>query len=66
MLRNLVGSVTLHPEGKTQRVEVRGELAAILGLAAGAHGKAAADPSALAEQIKMVAGAGFEPAAFRL
>ena len=71
MVRGLVESVTLHPEGDHQRVEVRGELAAILALAQGAKqaGRAAAgngSASVLAEQIKMVAGAGFEPAAFRL
>jgi hypothetical protein len=58
MLRGLVETVTLYPEGISQRVEVRGELATILGLASGARGRAAADPTVLAEQIKLVAGAG--------
>ncbi len=66
LLRGLVDTVTLYPEGKSQRVEVRDELAEILGLAAGARGKVAADPAVLAEQIKLVAGTGFEPVTFRL
>jgi hypothetical protein len=37
LVRSLVDSVTLHPEGKGDRVEVRGERAAILGL--GCHFK---------------------------
>ena len=48
-------------EGKAQRVEVRGELAAILGLASGGR-----SGSVLAEQVKLVAGTGFEPVTFRL
>ena len=35
LIRSLVAHVTLHPEDKGQRVEVRGELAAILALAGG-------------------------------
>jgi site-specific DNA recombinase len=50
------------------RVEVRGELAAILRMAQGPGSakSAGGDADTLAVQIKMVAGAGFEPAAFRL
>ena len=67
LVRSLVDSVTLHPEGKGQRVEVRGELAAILGLASGGAAiKAGGSPDVLAEQMKMVAGTGFEPVTFRL
>ena len=65
-LRSLVETVTLYPDGKSQRVEVRGELAAILGLTASARGRSAAEPAMLAEQVKMVAGTGFEPVTFRL
>ena len=55
------------PENGRLMVEVRGELAAILRLSGLANEKApAGGPELLAEQIKMVAGAGFEPAAFRL
>jgi site-specific DNA recombinase len=67
LVRSLVESVRLHPDGNRQRIEVRGELATILGLASGARDKVAAvDSGRVAGQIKMVAGAGFEPAAFRL
>jgi site-specific DNA recombinase len=67
LVRGLVESVTLHPDGDHQRIEVRGELATILDLASGARDKVfAADSGRIAEQVKMVAGAGFEPAAFRL
>jgi site-specific DNA recombinase len=56
------------PERELLRIEVRGELAAILRMAQGAEQARSAGPDAdaLALQIKMVAGAGFEPAAFRL
>ena len=62
MVRGLVEVVTLHPEGDGLRVELRGELAAILTLAQGAErlrrgGTAAGSASVLAEQIKLVAGA---------
>jgi site-specific DNA recombinase len=67
LLRSLVDSITLHPEEKGQRVEVRGELAAILGLAScGAAIKAGGSTDVLAVQMKMVAGTGFEPVTFRL
>jgi site-specific DNA recombinase len=66
LVRSLIEHITLHPDGDGQRVEVRGELAAILALSAGAKGGATADAAGLALQVKMVAGAGFEPAAFRL
>jgi site-specific DNA recombinase len=67
LVRGLVEAIVLQPENGRLRVEVRGELAAILRLSGLATEKAPADgPGLLVEQIKMVAGAGFEPAAFRL
>ena len=67
LVRGLVDHVTLHPEGDRHRIEVRDELAAILGLAGPSDAKS---PSVLAEalslQVKMVAGIGFEPMTFRL
>ena len=61
IVRGLVECVTLHPEGDRQRVEVRGELAAILQLAQGAERARRAggggSASVLAEQVKLVAGA---------
>ncbi len=48
-------------------MEIYGELAAILALPLGAKDRAASgDAVGLAMQMKLVAGAGFEPAAFRL
>ena len=67
LVRGLVEAIVLIPENGRLRVEVRGQLAAILRLSGLANEKApAGSPELLAEQIKMVAGAGFEPAAFRL
>jgi site-specific DNA recombinase len=67
LIRGLVEAIVLIPEHGRLRVEVRGELAAILRLSGCANEKApAGKPELLAAQIKMVAGAGFEPAAFRL
>jgi site-specific DNA recombinase len=67
LIRGLIDAIVLVPEDGRLRVEVRGELAAILRLSGCADEKApAGGPGLLVEQIKMVAGAGFEPAAFRL
>ena len=64
LIRGLVEAIVLVPEDGRLRIEVRGELAAILRLSGHANEKApAGSPELLAEQIKMVAGAGFEPAA---
>ncbi len=61
-VRGLVESVTLFEAEDGFRIEVRGELANILSLAAGSPRKA----EVMCEQIKMVAGVGFEPTTFRL
>ena len=69
LLRGLIDEIRIVPEGLTQRAELRGELAAILGLASPRTTKAPADMARafdIAEQIKVVAGTGFEPVAFRL
>ena len=59
--------LVLIPEQGRLRVEVRGELAAILRLSGAVNAKTpAGEPGLLVEQVKLVAGAGFEPAAFRL
>ena len=58
LIRGLVEAIVLIPEEGRLRVEVRGELAAILRLSGCANEKApAGGPELLAEQIKMVAGA---------
>ena len=58
LVRGLVEAIVLIPENGCLRVEVRGQLAAILQLSGLANEKAPArSPELLAEQIKMVAGA---------
>ena len=67
LVRGLVDAILLVPEGGHLRVEVRGALAAILSLASAGNAKSAGQGAdALSEQIKMVAGIGFEPMTFRL
>ena len=75
LVRGLVDRITLHLEADGHRVEVHGELAAILALsgAGGTHDNgpgvsagAASVAAAVSEQVKMVAGTGFEPVTFRL
>ena len=68
LVRSLVEAITLIPEQARLRIEVRGELGAILRLAEGARTAGSADPrtGTLCDQVKMVAGVGFEPTTFRL
>jgi site-specific DNA recombinase len=70
IIRSLIEEVRLVPEGGELKVELRGALAGILQLIAPTPKttRAAADGSisVLAEQIKVVAGRGFEPLTFRL
>jgi hypothetical protein len=68
LIHSLVDAATLLPEGGKLRIEVRGELAAILHMARGGeYTKSAGDDAdALAVQINLVAGTGFEPVTFRL
>ena len=67
LVRGLVEAIVLLPEDGRLKVEVRGELAEILRLSGCANAKAPAGrPELLAEQVKMVAGTGFEPVTFRL
>jgi len=59
LLRGLIDEIRIVPEGLTQRIELRGELAAILGLAGLQTTKVPAGMAGtlcLAEQIKVVAG----------
>jgi DNA invertase Pin-like site-specific DNA recombinase len=64
LIRSLVDEVRLIPEGGQLRVSLRGELAGILGLCEAAEAakkpKAGGDAAGLAEQVKMVAGAGYQ------
>jgi site-specific DNA recombinase len=64
LIRALIESIILTPENGKLRIEVRGELAALALSAAGK--KPGPSDRASAEQIKMVAGIGFEPMTFRL
>ena len=81
LVRGLVEHITLHPEAGGYRVEVRGQLAAIIALAGTGSasssgvgtlsgGTDARSPGmsaeALSKQMKLVAGTGFEPVTFRL
>ena len=60
-LRELIEEIRLVPEGGKLRVELYGELAALLNLA-NKHPRS----KEAGVQITLVAGAGFEPATFRL
>ena len=67
ILRGLIDRIVLTPSEESRKLEIDlyGDLAGILGLAANRNGPLeASDPSI--QQVKLVAGAGFEPAAFRL
>ena len=67
LVRGLVEEIRLVPEGGATRIELRGELAAIIGLAGSPNSQSpGVSVGALAEQVKMVAGTGFEPVTFRL
>ena len=63
VIRGLIDEITLTPEDDRLRVDLKGDLAAILAL--GAKKKPAGDTGGL-EQVKLVAGVGFEPTTFRL
>ena len=63
-LRVLVQAIILTPQGDKLGVELRGDLAAMLGAAQNA--KRSPETGDLSLQVKVVAGAGFEPATFGL
>jgi site-specific DNA recombinase len=66
LVRSLIDEIRLVPEYGRLRVERRGELAGILAPSAAGKKPGGGDAAGLAEQIKMVAGVGFEPTTFRL
>jgi site-specific DNA recombinase len=66
LIRSLIDEIRLVPEDGQLRVELRGELAGILALAADNKKPGGLSATGLAQQIKMVAGVGFEPTTFRL
>ena len=68
LLRGLIEKIVIHPEDKGHAIEIYGELGAILslcGAAGGTNANARAGGTGVG-QLTMVAGAGFEPATFRL
>ena len=64
IIRGLIDQVRLVPENGELRIDLRGELAGILSLC-DSKAKPASSYEERARQIKMVAGAGFEPTTFR-
>src|SRR5712691_7147257 len=66
LIRSLIDEICLVPADGQLRVELRGELAGILALAADSKKPGGLSATGLAQQIKMVAGIGFEPMTFRL
>ena len=65
LIRSLVDEIVLTPENDDLRVDLKGDLAAILTIAQNGRKPATISRDGL-EQIKMVAGVGFEPTTFRL
>ena len=63
-LRGLIDAITLTPEAGILRIELKGNLAAMLG--ATVQSKRSPETGDLSLQVSMVAGAGFEPATFGL
>ncbi len=64
MLRGLIDSIVLTPQDGQLRVELRGNLAAML--TAAQETKRSPETGDLFVPVQMVAGAGFEPATFGL
>ena len=65
LIRSLIEAIVLVPDQGSLEIEFRGELAAILAYGEDRYKPGRTDRD-LAEQIKMVAGVGFEPTTFRL
>ena len=65
LIRSLIERVVLTPVGGKLRIDLHGELAGILSICDDSK-KPASSSKRRAEQIKMVAGGGFEPPTFRL
>ncbi len=65
ILRTLVEAIVMVPEDGELKVELRGDIAGILSLCQTSKKAAGFTPNDL-EQVKLVAGVGFEPTTFRL
>ena len=69
VLRTLIDQITLVPDGEELAIELRGDLAGILRLGKQEETDFLSEAGALDDllsQLSLVAGAGFEPATFRL
>ena len=64
ILRSLIDEITVRPTGGSYRLEIKGDLASILHLASWNHKSPLKEGANV--QLMLVAGAGFEPATFRL
>ncbi len=64
VMRTLIKDIVLAPEGDQLKIDVRGDLAGILTIAL--DRKRPSETDGRAEQVKLVAGRGFEPLTFRL
>ena len=65
LIRSLIDGIVLIPEDGALKVELRGDLAGILTLCSQRKNPSGLSPEGL-EQLKLVAGGGFEPPTFRL
>ena len=65
-IRSLIERVTVHETAEGVRIELKGAITALLDLAQGANTKSPLWSGLDVGSVKVVAGAGFEPAAFRL
>ena len=63
-IRALVDAIVLEPDGEHLNITLKGDLAGML--SAARDSKRSPDTGDLLVQIKLVAGAGFEPATFGL
>ncbi len=65
IIRTLIDEVTLTPHKGELTVDLKGDIAGILNLCQKSKSLSGLEPEGL-EQIKLVAGVGFEPTTFRL
>lgn len=65
-IRGLLDEIVIEPDGKTLRLLVKGNLAAMLRFAQNAKRSRSPEMDNLERTVSLVAGAGFEPATFGL
>ncbi|SDF46621.1 recombinase family protein [Limimaricola pyoseonensis] len=66
ILRGLIDSLVLTPGAEGYAIDLTGDLAGILSMSLGTNAKPAVAAAMAGLQVSLVAGAGFEPATFRL